>query len=272
MTTISSTSTLNQQLYQRLFDKLNTDGDDAVSLAELGAGDPKADAAKTFKTLDADGDGKIIRSEMTPSAAFGQQTVQALIVAQEESSQDPMAALFKRADLNGDGALDADEKRAEADLRRAASLDAGYAPNTIFHYADRDGDGLTRPDEVLTLRTLRLDPSAIRLPDQPMTVPRTAPAAPPRSGPEAEAPTSPLTPEEQQARLEQFKADHAERWSGPDGSLRYLDREIGGLRDKAAVDLAATPMSDTLVSRLMQQFMTGWTTDPATGPSKTTTA
>ena len=54
-----------------------------------------------------------------------------------------------------------------------------------------------------------------------------------------------------------FAADQAERESGPAGTIKYLTRYIGGLRDKAAADFAASPMTQTLSSRLLAQILGG---------------
>lgn len=116
---------MTQQLYGGLFERLNTDAEDAVSFAELGAvgGISARDAEAAFKALDADGDGRVVRSEMAPADRFAPDTINSMLIAQADATPENdrkiVADLFARADLD---ALSANEMDAERALRRAASL------------------------------------------------------------------------------------------------------------------------------------------------------
>jgi Ca2+-binding EF-hand superfamily protein len=267
MTTITGASpSLTQHLYQRLFDRLNTDGDDALSIAEVGVAEAgNVDSAKVFNALDADGDGRVMRAEMIPSDAFAAETLNALIGTQTETSEpatneEILADLFARADLDGDGALSAEEMKAEGDLRRAANLDAGYAAGPVFMARDADGDGLLRADEIGVTRlaaisSLPLD--SIRFHDEmPEDIQRRIAEIRELIG----LPPSPvLTAEEKQQQRDQWAADRAERASGPEGTMRFLARDVDGLREKALADLDAADMSQALTARLLQRITDGWT-------------
>jgi len=268
MTTIAGGASLTQQLYGGLFERLNTDADDAVSFAELGAvgGISARDAEAAFKALDADGDGRVVRSEMAPADRFALDTINAMLIAQagatSENDRKVVADLFARADLDGDGALSADEMDAERALRRAASLDAGYNPDHIFLAKDADGDGLLRSDEVEVGRLARLQPGAAQF-SEDMITPATW--RPLRTGEGGQmAPIAPRSPEDRQKLLDQLAADQVERASGPAGTYRYLTRELGEMRAAAGADFAAAPMTDALAARLMQQVLQGWGESPAT--------
>jgi Ca2+-binding EF-hand superfamily protein len=280
MTAITGGGTLTQQLYQRLFDRLNTNADDALSFDEMSGAGASSKSAEAFKTLDANGDGKVVRAEMTPSSTFSADTLNAMLLAQTDqppkTNGEIVSDLFTRADADGDGALSADERSAEAAIRRASSLDAGYAPDHAYLMSDRDGDGLIRQDEVLVARRLHIPASAIKFSDEmPADLVRRmkdislASADP---GGQVSPPAAPLTPEEKQKVRDQFTADLAERDSGPAGTTRYLSREIDGLRDKAEADIATAPVTDSLTARLMQRILAGWSAEPASAPSSSTLA
>lgn len=281
MTAITSGGTLTQQLYQRLFDRLNTNADDAVSFDEMsaaGTSSSKADAA--FEALDANGDGRVVRAEMTPSSTFGADTLNAMLSAQTgqapQTQEEIIKALFARADADGDGALSGDEMKAEAAIKQAAALDAGYSPDVTYLKVAGDSDGLLQRDEIMVARRLHIPVSAIRSIDElPAGIAdrlRDATRAYGEgraAGGQVSPPSEPLPPEERQARLDQMRADLIERDSGPAGTTRYLSRELGGLRDQARADLDQTPMTNSLVSRLMQQIVAGWSAAPADAPSQT---
>ena len=137
MTAISAAgSTLTQQLYQKLFDRLNTDGDDALTLDEISAVDAgNTKVSKAFATFDADADGRVTRAEMTPADTFGADTLNALIQAQSgsESLSDAeyLADWFAQTDTDSDGLVSRSEREAAADLRRAAAYDAGYMSDRV---------------------------------------------------------------------------------------------------------------------------------------------
>jgi Ca2+-binding EF-hand superfamily protein len=265
-------STLTQQLYMRLFDRLNTNGDDALSVGEVGVLDAQnVESSKVFKVLDGDGDGRVTRSEMTPSDTFGPETLASLISAQSGAddeaaspSMEILAALFNRADLDGDGALNADEMQAESDLRKAANLDAGYGSGPVFMPVDRNDDGLFTKDEIgvgQQIRSLELPASAIRFFDElPGDMQQRIQAA--RKQMDL-PPLKPLTDEEKTAQRDQWAADRAERASGPEGTTKFLSREIEGLRaDASAAYAARAQLSDSLSQRMMQQILgDAWKTD-----------
>lgn len=265
MSTIAGASpTLTQHLYQRLFDRLNTDGDDVLSIGEVGAAAAgNVDSASVFNALDGNGDGRVMRGEMTPSDAFAADTLNALIGAQTETSgaatdEEIIADLFLRADLDGDGALNADEMKAEGDLRRAASLDAGHTRGPIFMARDADGDGLLKPEEIGVARLLRLELplSALRFHDEmPEEMQKRMAEVREQMG---QPPLPVLTAEEKQQRRDQWAADRAERASGPEGSVQFLARDLGGLRDKVRADFDAGDLSQALTSRLLQQITDSW--------------
>lgn len=248
MTTIGG-GALTQQLYQKLFDRLDTDTDQALSLDELKAGDSTRSSgafATMMKGLDADQDGKISRAEMAAAPSMGGNPPSG-------SASEAVASLFARADIDGDGKLSDDEMEAEKALRRADTLDNGFLSGPVFLRRDADGDGLRSQDEMAAAMPLRLSASALRVDVEPAQWSQI------RSGPDGETVASPpvRTDEDRQRLREQFAADQAERESGPAGTIKYLTREVGGLRDKAAADFAASPMTQTLSSRLLAQILGG---------------
>lgn len=265
MTSIGASGTLTQQLYTRLFDRLNTDGDDALTVGEFDAAN--RDSANVFKRLDVDGDGRVLRAEMTPSGSFGPDALASLINLQAtdgeaKTDEEILADLFARADLDGDGALSASEMRAEGDLRRAANLDAGRIAGPIFVAMDRNRDGLMTQDEIGVGRQ-------VGAPLIPLTEVRFHDELPEAERARMEQfrermglpPAEVLTDEQKAARREQWAADRAERASGPDGSWSFLNREIEGLRTQAAEAFDKAGLSDILSARLLQQILSdAWAT------------
>lgn len=274
MTSIASGG-LTQQLYQRLFDHLDVDASQGVSLDELkAAGAENQDDASAFKALDADTDGKISRAEMTGSAvALSNETLSALVDAQkeppprtalpaskatlgilegarsEQETQD-IEALFARADVDGDGKLSDAEWDAEKALRRSSNLDSGTISGAMFIAVDADGDGLTGTNEVRAARPLPL-PLPLR------AVASGAPVAtveidPSITGDTARAPGA-ATPQS----AEQTQADWAERTSGGEGTYKILDRELAAYRSAAQIDFSGLTMTDALSTRLINQILAG---------------
>lgn len=276
MTTIAGGgSTLTQQLYQKLFDRLDANGDDAVSLDEMGSTGANAeDTAKVFKALDADGDGKVMRAEMTPSDAFGAQALSTLIDAQAESETMTdgafIAGLMARADTDGDGALSQDELKANADLQRAAAYDAGYFTGRVMMVDDADGDGLVRPDEIKVATMKALPVSGMRfVEDLPPEELERFNAVRERVG--LPLLTGPLTDEERQKRLDQLAADRAERDAAPDGAWGFLSRDLGGKRAEEGARIAEADLGDALAARLFRQILQGWSAqDPQGGAADVT--
>ena len=237
MTTISG-GALTQQLYGKLFDRLDVDASLGLTQDELKAADSsRSDEAfaAAFETLDADKDGKISRAEI---------------------SAGPALSLGTDALLTTSGA----ENEAEAALRRANSLDSGYVGGPVFMLQDRNGDGLYAADEISAARPLPLKGLTVMFPDE---LPEELRAAlrdldgAPRGGVPSPAPSAAktYTAEEKQAIRDQMAADTAERASGPEGTFKFLDREITGLREPAAGDFAKLEISKTLSSRLLAQIL-----------------
>lgn len=275
MTTVAGAgSTLTQQLYQKLFDRLNVDTDEAVSLQEMtvAVGD-QTKASKVLETLDGDRDGRISKAEMTPSDAFGAGTLAALIGAQtgseKPSDEEYLADWFTRTDTDGDGLVSKDERHAAADLRRAAAYDAGYMPTRTVMMA-RPGASIEDPLAVdqfqaVTIKPLLMDVSKVRFaedgPPEMLALinkVRTQSGQPPLTGP--------LTHEERQRRLDQLQADIDERNAAPDGARGFLGRELGGVRAEEAIRIAESDLSAALAAQLFQQVLDGWTPRPESGP------
>lgn len=259
-------STLTQQLYQKLFDRLNLNGDDAVSLEEMsGLGAGKADVSRVFSALDADVDGRVTKAEMTPSDAFGAETLDALIQAQVGenalSDEEYLADWFASTDTDGDGLVSRDERQAAADLRRAATYDAGYlATRGVMMLPGANGDDPLTLDQfqAMTVKSLNLDISKLRFAEDapPEVLERINKV---RAHSDLPPLTGPLTDEERQRRLDQLQADIDERNAAPDGARGFLTRELGGVRAEEAARIAETDMSTALAAQLLQRVLDGWT-------------
>lgn len=268
MTAIGSATTLNQQLYMRLFDKLDVDKSDGLSAAELSAGlRSDAKAEKAFSRLDADGDGRVSRTEMTPSSRFGGDMLSALLAVQAEpetgaSRAEILADLFERADLNGDGALDAEEMKAEQSARRAANLDAGYMAGPIFIPRDGNRDGLLTMEEIdvgQSGQILSLPSSAVHFFDE--LEPEQQARFDAMRKEQGLPPAPRYTAEEKQAIRDQMDADRAERASGPAGTTRFLAQELDALRAGASTEFGAVELSGALAQRLLNQILDpSWST------------
>lgn len=259
-------STLTRQLYQKLFDRLNVDGDDAVSLAEMtGVGLDNANVSRVFETLDADRNGRISKAEMTPSDAFGAETLSALIGAQTGpgalSDEEYIADWFAKTDTNDDGRVSKDERQAAADLRRAATYDAGYlATRGVMVLPGTNADDPLTLDQfqTITVKPLSLDISKVRFAeDAPPEVLERINRV--RAHSDLPPLTGPLTDEERQRRLDQLQADIDERSSAPDGAHSFLSRELSGMREQEAVRIAGSNLSSSLAAQLLQRVMDGWT-------------
>jgi Ca2+-binding EF-hand superfamily protein len=272
MTSITSGG-LTQQLYQRVFDHLDVDKSDGLSLEELKAvGGESQDHASAFKTLDADTDGKISRAEMTGSSvALSNDTLSALVDAQKEPAERTALAankgtlglldgarseqetqdisdLFARADVDGDGKLSDAEWAAEKALRRSSNLDAGTISGPVFMAVDADGDGLTSTDEVRAGRGAPLPLSAVAT---------AAPVAAVEIDPSIAGGATNTSGEATQQSAEQAQADWAERTSGGEGTYKFLDRELAAYRSAARIDFSGMTMSDALSTRLINQILAG---------------
>jgi len=253
MTTISGA--LTQQLRQKLFDRLDVDSSQGLSLDELKTADQAQSAdvfAKAFQALDTDQDGKIGRAEMStaPALSLGTDTLLAVSDASAEPG-DVVAALFQRADADGDGKLSNEEMEAEKALRRAANLDAGYMSGPIFASRDANGDDALDQSEVTAASALQgvaLKPAFFdEIPAETQARLRKVLDSEPDIH----------TPEEKQKIRDQLAADQAERASGPAGTVKFLESELGGLRGDAATQFSTLPMTKTLSSRLLAQILGG---------------
>lgn len=265
---------LTQQLYQRLFDHLDVDASQGVSLDELkAAGAENQDYASAFKALDADTDGKISRAEMTGSSvALSNETLSALVDTQKEPPRTALSAskatlgildgarseqetqdidaLFARADVDGDGKLSDAEWDAERALRRSSNLDSGTISGAMFIAVDADGDGLTGTNEVRAARPLPLPlPLRAVAPGAPVATVEIDPSI---TGDTARAPGG-ATPQS----AEQIQADWAERTSGGEGTYKILDRELAAYRSAAQIDFGSLTMTDALSTRLINQILAG---------------
>lgn len=253
MTTIGG-GALTQQLYKKLFDSLDADSSQVLSAEELAAG--SEDFAKIVDRLDADRDGAVSRAEMSaaPALRLPFDTLRAVSGPSETQAdrQADVAALFERADIDGDGELSTEEMDAEKALRRAANLDAGHVSGPMFMARDANGDGMLDPGEVTGLGALK--PVELKQVFYDEMSPEMQ-AAWRKAFPNEKVPT--YTPQEKQERRDQLAAEQAERASGPQGAFKYLDREVGGLRDAAAAQFAASPMTKVLSSRLLAQILGG---------------
>lgn len=272
MTSISGGSTLTQHLYMKLFDRLDSDGDGALSAKEVESSGIRAEnSAKVLNTLDTNGDGRVVRSEMMPARSFGTDTLGALITTQSgadttQSDTEILADLFKRADLDGDGALSAEEMNAERDLRLATNLDRGYMPDTILVPRDENGDGLLTKDEIGVGRMLQLPITALRFFDEmPDDQQQQFQAHRERMG---LPPLEPLSESDKAAARERWAAVQAERSSGPPGTVRFLRGEIDSLRESAmAAYGAGAKLSDGLSQRLLTHILSdAWAADNGSEP------
>lgn len=265
MTSIASGG-LTQQLYQRLFDRLDTDASQGVSLDELKAAGGKAEThTSVFKALDADTDGKISRAEMTGSSvALANETLSALVETQssppptglaaskatlglldgarsEQETQD-INTLFARADVDGDGKLSDVEWEAEKVLRRASNLDSGEVTGPAFIAVDADGDGLTSADEIRAARPIPLALVATAM--TPVSVETLEDSRTPQQPPGERAPPA----------------------SSGEGAQTNRVRDIAAEGLAARKDFESLAISGALSARLLSQILAGLQTrsdDPA---------
>ena len=114
-------------LQEKLFSKLDVNGDGGIDQSELGdflkyvssatGSTSQTDTSQLFKTLDADGDGAISKQELTDGTKklFEELRTQLASTksAQADESQDAKKPdpqeFFKKIDANGDGSISQDE-------------------------------------------------------------------------------------------------------------------------------------------------------------------
>jgi Ca2+-binding EF-hand superfamily protein len=116
------------RLMERLFQKMDTDGDGALSAAE-----GEAAAEKMFDRRDANGDGVLTEEEYLADKEGGR-----LSADQQQKLDDFRARRFAAMDKDGDGRVSAAEFFAAAQQR--------------FTAADSNGDGRITKDELRSLR------------------------------------------------------------------------------------------------------------------------
>jgi Ca2+-binding EF-hand superfamily protein len=116
------------RLMERLLQKLDTDGDGALSASE-----GEAAAEKMFDRRDANGDGKLTRAEFMADKGGGR-----LSAEQQQKFDALRARRFAAMDKDGDGEVSAAEFFAAAQQR--------------FTAADANGDGRVTKDELRSLR------------------------------------------------------------------------------------------------------------------------
>ena len=118
----------SSRLMERLLQKMDTDGDGALSAAE-----GEAAAEKMLDRLDTNGDGILTKDEFTARKGSGR-----LSTAQQQKLDDRRAKRFAAMDKDGDGQVSAAEFFAAAQQR--------------FTAADANGDGRVTKDELSALR------------------------------------------------------------------------------------------------------------------------
>jgi Ca2+-binding EF-hand superfamily protein len=114
-------------LQEKLFSKLDVNGDGGIDQSELGdfmdyvssatGSTSQTDSSQLFKTLDADGDGSISKQELTDGAKKLFEELRAQLAStKSEKSDDAQSAhkpdskeLFAKMDANGDGSISQDE-------------------------------------------------------------------------------------------------------------------------------------------------------------------
>lgn len=112
--------------HDKMLEKLDTDGDGAITKAEVEA----AKAAK-FAEADANGDGSLTMAEL-----------EAFKEAERTRRMEAMKQrMFEKSDTNGDGAISLDE------------FESRGAP--MFERADADGDGVISADEIEAMKEKR---------------------------------------------------------------------------------------------------------------------
>src|SRR5580765_6561294 len=116
------------RLVERLFQKMDTDGDGALSAAEA-----EAAAKKMFDRRDTNGDGALTESEFTAQTGGRQ-----LVADRQQKLDARRGKRFAAMDKDGDGQVSAQEFLAAAQQR--------------FTAADANGDGRVTKDELRLLK------------------------------------------------------------------------------------------------------------------------
>lgn len=114
-----------QALQEKLFAKLDANGDGGIDQSELGdflsfaasasGGTSQVDSAQLVKSLDADGNGALSKSELADGAKSLFDALRSQLMSSGTSAgvtaadQSAPAELFAKIDSNSDGAIDKDE-------------------------------------------------------------------------------------------------------------------------------------------------------------------
>lgn len=136
MSSTTASTGITNQIWQRIIRQGDTNADNNLSKDEfeaLRAGfKDSADLDQIVRSLDTNGDGSLSSSEL-PSSPLDVEMLGPMLDWQEYGKADAATraeddkrvvdALFKRADVDGDGYLSKDEMEAESNLRRARWLE-----------------------------------------------------------------------------------------------------------------------------------------------------
>ena len=156
------------------FDRVDTNGDGAISLEEFTAAmsnlpasaDNSADSAGSsatgdlFNQIDTDGDGAISKDEASAFRSKISAQIQAmLLLAQEQNGANTAAtvnagvsgptadSIFAKLDTDGNGSISKDEFTAAFNNRTHRSDASGDRAAKLFDKIDTDSDGSISPDE-----------------------------------------------------------------------------------------------------------------------------
>lgn len=147
------------------FQSADTDGDNSLSLAEFGAAGQNVPGGLSsldnsslqnlFSAIDADGDGKISRTEATTAFDKLSNAMQSqLLGVQEQSGASSPGQMFASADTDGSGGLSFDEFKASFDsnLPSGATAPSDDQLKTMFDKLDANGDGSVSQSEMKAAR------------------------------------------------------------------------------------------------------------------------
>lgn len=238
----SGAGSISNQIWQRLVQKGDSNGDSRLDAAELdglqAGAKTKTDMAALVASFDQDGDGGLTADEM-PTTALTSMALGTMLDWQEYGDADTATraaddakavdALFARADVDGDGVLSSSEMAAERAMRQTRSLEGAASPgDPIFLFRQSldgtgTGDGVRRED-VLVGRMIPIDLTKVTS-GPPLAEVVREPAVPPaQTDADAPAPTpvKTLTPEE--------------------------------VRQQATTALLSTPLDTSYLTRLLAQL------------------
>lgn len=158
---ISSVASGSNPYHWPSFKSADTDGDDSLSLAEFGAAGQNMPGGLSsldnsavqnlFSAIDADGDGKISRSEAKSAFDKLSNAVQSqLLGVQEQSGPPAPGQMFASADTDGSGGLSFDEFKTAFDknLPSGATAPSDDQLKAMFDKLDANGDGSVSQGEM----------------------------------------------------------------------------------------------------------------------------